>query len=225
MLQHGVALIQLMLLNNYMITPSRRRPVSSLSCFIMSVSAFVSCKLSSFFLKLVGGLDFKSSITFDPDTTYLFLSNHQSRLDPFTTYGALPSRELWGLLPTRPLTAKPIYYSPLYLWLKSMGCYPTKNRAHTVPQTVDFLERGFPVFLFPEGRRTLQSESNPKDGTRLILDEIRRRKLHVKIILVHIEWHRPYHLFRKATIRVEEAHPAIYHQDMPDIMRMIYEIL
>lgn len=222
---HGVALIQLMRLNNDMITPSRKRPVSSLSCFVMSVSAFVSCKLSGFILQRVGRLDITSTIDFDPERTYLFISNHQSRLDPFVTYGGLSPRQLWACLPTRPLTAGPIYYGPLYLWLKSMGCYPTKNRALTVPQTANFLESGYPVFLFPEGRRTLRSESNPKDGTRLILDEIKRKDLDITTVLVHIEWERPYRFFRKATVRMREAHPAIYHQDMHDIMRMIYEIL
>lgn len=191
----------------------------------MSISAFIACFLSGRILRIIGGLDLRSSITFDTNTTYLFLANHQSRLDPFVAYGGLSASQLWRCLPTRPLTAKPIYYGPLYLWLKSMGCYPTKNRTHTVPQTVDFLADGYSVFLFPEGRRTLRSESSPKDGTRLILDEVARRGLAIQVILVHIEWQRSYRLFRKATIRLQSAPVAIYHYDMPTIMKTIYEIL
>jgi len=208
-----------------MITPYRKRMYSSPASFIVSVSSIVATRIITSIVKIIGDVVLAAPYQFDANRTYLVLSNHQSRLDPFILYGSLGLQQNIACAPTKFLTAKSIYYGPLYLWLVSMGCYPTKNRRITVPETVDHLSRGYSVCLFPEGRRTLRSESNPKDGTRLILDEIKRKNLDITIVLVHIEWERPYRLFRKATVRMQEAHPAIYTQDMPDIMRMIYEIL
>lgn len=204
--------------------PVRQTTTASLRNLVFSVAAFISCRVSWLLVKAFGGIELTSSVVFNNHDTYLFLSNHQSRLDPFITYGALPISQLWACLPTRPLTAKTIYYGPLHLWLKMMGCYPTQNRTHTVPRTVQLLASGYPVFLFPEGKRTLRRESNPKDGTRLILDQIKAEHIAIKVILVHIEWQRNYRLFRRVSIQMNEAPPAIYNCDVPEIMRRIYRV-
>lgn len=206
-----------------MIIPNRKRPYSNPSSCLQSISSIAATRLATFILKLLGGLRLQAPYYFDPHKTYLVLSNHQSRLDPFTIYGSLGLRQNIICAPTKFLTAKGVYYSFLWLWLKSMGCYPTKNRSLTVPETVNYLKKGYSVCLFPEGRRTIESESTPRDGTRLILDEIRRQHLNIVVVLAHIEWE-PYRLFRKATVRLAAAPIDIYEQSVSDMMRAIYSL-
>ncbi len=126
---------------------------------------------------------------FKKDETYLFISNHQSQPDAFAVFSRFTYRQMRIVAPTRFMTAGGIYYSYLFPFLVLCGCYPTKKKSHPdydpVAQSIDYLHQGQNVYIFPEGRRTLQSESNPRSGVKRIYDGV-----HTPIIpiLIHLEW-------------------------------------
>lgn len=126
---------------------------------------------------------------FKSNETYLFISNHQSQLDAFAVFACFTYRQMRTVAPTRFMTAGGIYYSYLYPFLVLCGCYPTKKKSRPdydpVAQSIDYLHRGQNVYIFPEGRRTVQSESKPRSGVKRIYDGVRAP---ITPILIHLEW-------------------------------------
>lgn len=134
-------------------------------------------------------IDVSIPFSFEHNTRYLFVANHQSRLDPFAVFAALSYRQLKQITPTRFMTAGAIYYSALRPFLSLCGCYPTRKKNDsaydTVEQSIHFLEHQQNVFIFPEGRRTLQAESQPRSGVKRIFDGT---SIPITVILIHLEW-------------------------------------
>ena len=205
-------------------TPKRKRFYSSPSAFIISFSQIAASRLLGLYIRLFNRYDASLAIDFEPDQTYLILSNHARKLDPFAIFAAHSFVSNIKVAPVRFLTSKKEYYSPLFLWLKSMGCYPTKNRKLTVPETVNLLKSGYSVVLFPEGKLVKNRDnSQPKDGTKLILEQLRKEDINVKIILVHLTWS-PKNSFEHVTIRTTEASSDIYKKSVKEIMDDIYTV-
>lgn len=129
--------------------------------------------------------------TIDPTKTYLFVANHQSRLDPFAIFIPFTFKQKLAIAyPTiRIMTAGSIYYSFLRPFLWACGCFPTRKRSDSnydpIQQSVNYLHEGNTVLIFPEGKRVLQSESQPRMGVEHILE---KADTDLMIILVHLEW-------------------------------------
>lgn len=192
--------------------------------FAGSLSAMIAARVCRIYMQLAGGVDLKLSLTLDPHVSYVFVSNHQSQLDPFAVFGALSLRDNIYAAPVRFMTAKTIYYSFLRPVLKSMGCYPTKgSREQIIAESVGYLCDGYNVFIFPEGKRTLQSTSQPRPG---VGDLIRQAslKMDVTMVLVHIEWQRKRFGRRHATISIAPATNDLYQKEATEIMKALYKV-
>ena len=141
------------------------------------------------YLRAATSITTERSFSFSPKERYLFTANHQSRLDPFAVFASFTYREMRAISPTRFMTAGGIYYSFLYPLLVACGCYPTrKKRSRTydaVSQSIYYLEHKQNVFIFPEGRRTLQADSQPRSGVKRIHDNT---GVPLTPILIHLEW-------------------------------------
>lgn len=121
------------------------------------------------------------------------------------------------------MTAKGIYYSPLLPLLKAFGCYPTKNYEVTVRESVDLLKRGYNLFIFPEGRRTLRVDSKPRQGVSTII-QAAGSDLKLQLILVHIEWRIKRFGRRHATISITQAPEELLEKDADAIMAAVYDV-
>lgn len=203
--------------------PTKKRILDSPSTLIISFSQTLAARLFRIFIKLVGDFEIRSMAHFEPDKTYLVISNHASKLDPFAIFGTRSLKDNLHTAPIRFLTSKKEYYSVLYLWLKSVGCYPTKNRKLTVPETVDLLCNGWSVVIFPEGKRTSRETSDPRDGTKMILEEIKRQDIKIEVMLTHIDWRRK-GLRRRLAIGSMLASKDVYDKSMKQIMNDVYEV-
>ena len=148
------------------------------------------------------GTSSESTVQFDADKKYLLVCNHQSRLDPAAALAAFPIKELVKILPIRFMTARGIYYSPLYLFLALFGSFPTRKRSkkyHAVDKAISLLRRGESVIIFPEGKRTLPGLA-PHSGVSRIIDGYNGNDL--DIIIIRINWH-VNGFWRKATVKYE----------------------
>lgn len=117
------------------------------------------------------------------------MANHQSQLDPFSVFAGLSYRQMRDVGPTRFMTSGRKYYSWLFPLLFMCGCYPTRKKSDPaydpVTQSIHYLKNGQNVFIFPEGKITLQSESQPRMGVKRIFDGT---DIPFTVVLIHLEW-------------------------------------
>ncbi len=189
---------------------------------LVGTTQTISARLCRVLMNSWGGFEVKNEVKFDSRKQYFFVANHQSRIDPFTVFGALSLKENFSIAPVRFMTARGLYRSILrpFLWLH--GCYPTdRNREKVVTQSVDYVSRGYNLFMFPEGQRTLQAESNPKPGVRLILDDIADD---VVIVLAHLEWKVLGVLRRHVTIHLSELPQSKRNLEPKALMDEVYKV-
>lgn len=156
------------------------------------------------------------------DRRYLFIANHQSRIDTFAVLAPFSkSQQQVAGAPIRIITARGIYYSPLLLLLKACGCYPTRKRDDpqydAVKQSIAFINKKQNIFIFPEGKRTPRSESSPKDGVVRIIQQSPEP---LTIVLIHLEWKKT-KFRRKLIIHYKEAASVGTAQE---IMNQIYSL-
>lgn len=127
--------------------------------------------------------------TIHPDRRYLFVANHQSQLDAFAVFAGLSYQQMRDVGPTRFMTAGYIYYSWLFPLVFMCGCYPTRKKSDPgydpVDQSIYYLGHGQNVFIFPEGKINLQSESQPRMGVKRIFDGTQTP---FTLVLIHLEW-------------------------------------
>lgn len=180
-------------------------------------------RLCRLLMRAVGTVKLESDYNFQASTTYLFISNHQSRIDPFIIFCALPLHQVISVTPMKHLTSKAIYNTPLKPFLKLFGCYPTRRRDSTVAETVHLLSTGYNVCLFPEGKRSLQSESQPKPGVNLIISHA-LPITPFKLILVRVQWTRTSFFRRNVVIRFQEAPEELYYSTPHSLMEAIYKV-
>lgn len=185
------------------------------------IAAARSCRA---YLRLFGELHVENSVNFNNKDLYLFVANHQSQADPFTIFASLKLEDNLRIAPVRFLTAKTVYFTPLLPLLKSMGCYPTRgSREKIIDASIGYLKRGYNLCIFPEGKRTLEIDSDPRPG---VSDLVRKTSSEVKIkmILVHIEWKWLPRARRCATVKLAEAPLELYTKDAESIMKAVYAV-
>jgi 1-acyl-sn-glycerol-3-phosphate acyltransferase len=174
------------------------------------------------FVRLRGKIDVAYRVAaFDKHTRYVLAANHQSRLDPFIIFGALPFRVKIAIAPSKFMVATSYYFSglrPLYFLL---GCFPahqknSKSIPYGVTGAVEYLQKGYNICIFPEGRRTLPGQQKPYDGISKILESYPQAEL----VLAHIEWQKPWH----ARVVISAAPQPIDRNSPNSIMKAIYDL-
>lgn len=164
-----------------------------------------------------------SHIRLNANSRYLFASNHQSILDPFAIFWGLPLKQILAVSPTRFLTAKTVYRTPLMPLLRAMGCYPTRgSRQEIIEESAGYMRDGYSVCFFPEGKRTTQADSEPRPGVSDMIKRASSEFDDIKMILIHIEWTHTGRLRRHAEVSIAEAPKELYKKDATDIMAAIY---
>ncbi len=162
----------------------------------------------------------------NPHSRYLFISNHQSILDPFIIFGALPFTHNLAAAPTRFMTARTVYYTIWRPLIFLVGCYPTYIKGTTaVQRTIEYLSSGYNVFIFPEGRRTNQHNSAPKDGVAQIIQRAQEQSLVYEIVLIRIKWKNASYWKRHATLSFSTISSADCRDaSATEIMARIYKL-
>lgn len=130
----------------------------------LSFHYWLSYRITWLFLWAIGFLTFRhrnNSHIFKKipkDEAFLLLPNHSSILDPF--WVAHPP-----FRPVRFMTSAHVMRLPILgRYLKSLGSFPkqkfTKDRQSMI-QMQHFYDQGFPITIFPEGRRTWNGRLEP----------------------------------------------------------------
>lgn len=151
--------------------------------------AALACRL---FQALRGGSQVQITLPDDLShtTRYIIAGNHQTLVDPFAIFAFLPVRARMRLLPLKFMTIPKVYHrwyvKPLAFML---GCFPAHIRErhhHTygIEGSIKLINRGYNLCIFPEGRRVLRSESDPKHGVVKIMQACPDAQL----LLAHLEW-------------------------------------
>ena len=191
---------------------------------IIGYSQLFATRIFGLYQKMNGGYEVQRKVDFKYEKIYLFIANHQSRIDPFVAFATLGFKEDSLLKPARFMTARGIYFSFLRPILKLLGCYPTRRRKDwdSVSQSADFLRRGYSVMIFPEGRRTLQSESDPRPGIERMLAVTPD---FVTPVLIHIEWKITGRFKKRPIVRMAEASlDDLRKLSAKEIMQLVYEV-
>jgi len=154
----------------------------------------------------------------------LIVSNHQSYLDPVILGIAIP-RSLSYFAKSELFEVH-----PAFTWLiRSLGAFPvrqTGSAAGAIKETIDRLEAGAALNIYPEGTRTPDGEIHPfEKGSALI---IRKAKVPVVPVAIHgsFECFPPGTKFPKAhPIRVMFGPPMMHLHDLKgdEITRVMQE--
>lgn len=145
----------------------------------------------------------------------LVVSNHQSFLDPVLLGAALP-RSLSYMAKSELFEV-----NPLFTWLiRSLGAFPVRqggSAAGAIKETIDRLQEGRALNIYPEGTRTATGEIMAfEKGIALV---VRRAKVPVVPAAIHgsfetypsgtkVPWPRP--------IRIMYGRPLLLHDLKPD---------
>lgn len=130
-----------------------------------------------FILYIPVKLLFKPKITFQFDQNYLkkgviFACNHQSRLDLFLLFGAIPPDKFINLIPIKGLVAEK-YMNTWWkkILLGGFGTYPLKKgikeSSGALLFVLDLIDKRNTILLFPEGKVLRKNEmvkANPGLG-------------------------------------------------------------
>jgi 1-acyl-sn-glycerol-3-phosphate acyltransferase len=128
-----------------------------------------------------------SSRDLRPGEQYVLYANHQSYLDIPMVSASLPMATLPRLLPVRFMLLNSIYDRARWL-LRPLGFFPAREHAHDafgLEAAHTALANHQTVMIFPEGRRSLPSESAPHRGITVLA-----ARSDTRLIPVHIHWRR-----------------------------------
>lgn len=197
------------------------------SGFIIALSQQIAAGACRLFLKVWGGYTITSHIrgSLSPTKRYVIAANHQSKMDPFAIFTLLGLKHRMRLLPLKFMTHPRVYHHPLLKpFLYVLGCFPAHNRDHQhhttgVEGTIKLLDYGYNICMFPEGVRTLQANSNPKNGICRILAQ----RPNTELLLAHLEW-QILPNGRRVKITVAPAPANLNKNDPIAIMNAIYAL-
>lgn len=156
---------------------------------------------------------------------YVLAANHQSLVDPFAIFSLFSMQHRFQFLPIKFMTIPKVYhrwYIKPFAYI--LGCFPAhiKERNHHtygIDGAIKLLRYGYNICIFPEGTRSLRSESHPKHGIVKILQEYPEAKL----LLAHIEW--KYTGWRRSvTVTIAAAPEQLDKTDPKAIMNAIYAL-
>lgn len=216
-----------MLLSNMEQTPqphfSRHKIKSSTRGLVIGYTQTLSARVCRLYLRLNAGYEVRNDVHFVDTKPYLFIANHQSRIDPFVTFALLSLRENFQIKPVRFMTARGIYFSPLRPMLKLLGCYPTRRQGvDSIDLSAQYLAQGYGVMIFPEGRRTLRSESDPRPGIERL---VAASPAIAAPVLVHIEWEVKNRFQKKPTVHLTEVSlDSLRNQTAKEIVEQVYAV-
>lgn len=186
-------------------------------------SQIIANRILRFLMLFLGNLTLNGTIPQnDTKRRYLFVSNHQSKIDAFAIFGAMPLSANLMFAPMKFMTAHSIYYSYLRPFLASWGCYPHKIPGiDIIDYSASLMRQGYNLFIFPEGKRVTKDGSQPKSGVTRLIEATREEK--PVIMLVHIQWKR--HGFRRsASVTIRKAPKNLDVSSPVAIMAAIYEL-
>lgn len=154
----------------------------------------------------------------------LIAANHADEMDPFIISCFLPLRTIFRIFPYVYMTANIFYYG----WWKPLaflaGCYPAKARRddepktqHGVGRSVDSLNNGYSVVMFPEGKRT-RKPIEAKPGVSYIL-----QSTGVKFLLIHVDCHHR-SFWKHFEFSVKVAEDELDRNDPMAIMKAVYDL-
>jgi 1-acyl-sn-glycerol-3-phosphate acyltransferase len=198
------------------------------SGFAIALAQEIGSPISRLIFRLFGGYDVKNGINGDLGhrKRYIIAANHQSMFDPFAIFALLTFRHRWHLFPAKFMTIPKIYHKPyIKPFAYLFGCFPAHIRErnhHTygTEGTIKLLHYGYNICIFPEGTRTLKSESDPKPGISRVMEAYPDAKL----LLAHIEWQKGPWYKRHVTVTVAHAPEALDKNDPKAIMDAIYAL-
>jgi len=196
--------------------------------FIIAICQEIGALACRVFQKLRGGYSVSVSLPHQLSraTRYVVAANHQTLLDPFVIFALLPPQRRWQLLPLKFMTIPKVYhrwYAKPFAYL--LGCFPAhiKERHHHtygVEGAIKLIGYGYNLCIFPEGRRVLRSESDPKPGVVKIIDACPDAQL----LLAHLEWKRLGKYRRHVTLVVAPAAQNLDKTNPKAIMDAIYAL-
>lgn len=183
------------------------------------ISQFIIFSVCKLFI--ARGKHAETTPTFHRNKRTLFAANHSNYLDPFAIISSLRYRDYFRLAPFTFMTASLFFKKPglkPLLWLA--GCFP----AHPLPNSkqlagieasVDFLNNGYTVLIFPEGKRVKGDAVPAKRG----ITEILQQSPSSRLVLAHIHWAKPTKL---GYLRLADLpkHPS----DPQEILDKIYKL-
>ncbi len=156
---------------------------------------------------------------------YVYVANHASYLDPIVLWSVLNFRQRLNGAPTKVMTAPYVYYSYLrpFIWL--LGAYPAKKRENDrvhagIEGSLYYLHHGYNICIFPEGKRSLESEQRAFNGVSRILAEVDEYEM----ILIRIIWQPGPWWKRTLELRAAHAPDDLNHHDPQAIMKYIYSM-
>lgn len=156
---------------------------------------------------------------------YIYVANHASYLDPIVMWSVLNFQQRMNGAPTKVMTAPFVYFSLLrpIVWL--LGAYPAKNKHNTkvaagVHGSLEYINHGYNICIFPEGKRSLEEEKRAFNGVSQILANVDEYEM----VLVRIKWGSGPWYMRKLDIRAELAPSTLDHHNPQAIMNHIYSM-
>lgn len=157
---------------------------------------------------------------------YVIAGNHQSLLDPFAIFALMPFRQRMRLLPLKFMTIPKVYhrwYIKPFAYV--FGCFPAhikeyNHHTYGVEGAIKLISYGYNICIFPEGRRTLQAESEPRPGIVRILQACPDAEL----ILAHLEWYYPKRGGKYLKLIIAPAPENLDKTDPKAIMDAIYRL-
>lgn len=161
----------------------------------------------------------------DRHKRYVYVSNHASYLDVFVMWAVLDFNQRINGAPTKVMTGPGVYFTVMrpLIWL--LGAYPAKKRDHQsvhagIEGSLHYIQSGYNICIFPEGKRSLPNEKRAFNGVSHILansDEC-------EMILIHIIWEPGPWWKRRVELRASSAPQGLNHHDPQAIMDQIYNL-
>lgn len=162
------------------------------------------------------------------DQPYILVANHRRGPDPFIIGSGMAVKTVFKITPISFMTKNIFYDSPLrpFLWLS--GGYAArspkgKHKVYGVDGSVQLLQNGFSVFIFPEGTRIYKQ---PRGAAHSGIIRIHKAMPDIPFILAHIEYNKGLKAWLAGNRRVVKyglvEHP--HYDDPEQVMDDVYAL-